>query len=415
MKKKIEILPTGITLVDSAWGGFYNGGTYLLVGAHKTGRTLLSLQFALECTKQKEVCLYFTNMRPKDLMIQAASIDFDLQSYMNENKIIVVKVAPPSEIYDVENPDDFLADYLNDIVTVVDQYQPSKIIFDELTPFIGFQNIQLLENQFRRTTEIIEDNGITSLFVVGDPVTPAAKNLVDTLVNSATGVLYLQKDSDDSKHGKMIITPNVGHTEGKFSAEYSIEPYKGIVVEIEANKYGVQPGEHHEIVPSVHSSFSTNSKYKSLSSIDTLQDQFHFTNIYDYNEFNLILNNQIALFNSTGQIFNIVSVKLDDNAEESGLIILKQLQNVVRLSTDKKDKICFIDNKIVVLISKDDDNLMVNLASKIKSNLPVLGENDINNISKFIGLFIIKINSNIKNSEDVFEIINENEKQETLN
>jgi len=415
MKKKIEILPTGITLVDSAWGGFYNGGTYLLVGAHKTGRTLLSLQFALECTKQKEVCLYFTNMRPKDLMIQAASIDFDLQSFMNENKIIVVKVAPPSEIYDVENPDDFLADYLNDIVTVVDQYQPSKIIFDELTPFIGFQNTQLLENQFRRTTEIIEDNGITSLFVVGDPVTPAAKNLVDTLVNSATGVLYLQKDSDDSKHGKMIITPNVGHTEGKFSAEYSIEPYKGIVVEIEDNKYGVQPGEHHEIASSVHSSFSTNSKYKPLSSIDTLQDQFHFTNIYDYNEFNLILNNQIALFNSTGQIFNIVSVKLDDNAEESGLIILKQLQNVVRLSTDKKDKICFIDNKIVVLISKDDDNLMVNLASKIKSNLPVLGENDINNISKFIGLFIIKINSNIKNSEDVFEIINENEKQETLN
>lgn len=414
MKKKIEILPTGIKLVDSTWGGFYNGGTYLLIGAHKTGRTLLSLQFAFECAKQKEVCLYFTNMRPKDLMIQAASIDFDLQGYMNENQVIVVKVTPPNEIYDNDNPDDFLVDYLNDIVTVVNQYQPSKIIFDELTPFIGFQNSQLLENQFRKTTETIEDSGITSLFVVGDPATPAAKGLVDTLVLSSTGVLYLQKDSEDSKHGKMIITPNVGHTEGKFSAEYSIEPYKGLVVNIEDNKG------RHSLTGQDQTAFTAqsnnkNSKYKALDDIDTSNDQFHFTNIYDYNEFDLILNNQIALFNSTGQIFNIVSVKLDNEAEKNGTLTLKQLQNVVRLSTDKKDKICFIDDKVVVLISKDDENLMVNLAAKIKSNLPAGNGYNINNISKAIGLFVIKINSNIKNSEDVFEIINEKEKQENLN
>ena len=414
MKKKIEILPTGIKLVDSAWGGFYNGGTYLLIGAHKTGRTLLSLQFAYECAKQKEVCLYFTNMRPKDLMIQAASIDFDLQGYMNENQVIVVKVTPPSEIYDLDNPDDFLVDYLNDIVTVVNQYQPSKIIFDELTPFIGFQNPHLLENQFRKTTETIEDSGITSLFVVGDPVTPAAKSLVDTLVLSTTGVLYLQKESEDSKHGKMIITPNVGHTEGKFSAEYSIEPYKGIVVDVEDYKSRNKTTGLNLTEQSSQSSHK-DSKYKALEDIETSNDQFHFTNIYDYNEFNLILNNQIALYNSTGQIFNIVSIKLDEEAEKNGIITLKQFQNVVRLSTDKKDKICFIDNKIVILISKDDESLMVNLAAKIKSNLPLGNGYNINNISKAVGLFVIKINSNIKNSEDVFEIINEKEKQENLN
>src|SRR5690606_10367213 len=97
-------------------------------------RTLLSLQFAMECAKQKEVCLYFTNMRPKDLMIQAASIDFDLQHYMNQNLIIVVKVAPPAELADFKNPDELLTEYLKDIVTVVEQYQPAKIVFDELTP-----------------------------------------------------------------------------------------------------------------------------------------------------------------------------------------------------------------------------------------------------------------------------------------
>ena len=173
MNKKIQLINSGISLVDEAWGGFYRGGTYLLVGPRKSGRTLLGLQYALECARQKEICLYFTSMRPKDLMIQAASIDFDLQHYMNQNLIIVVRVAPPSNLYDVGNPDDFLVEYLNDIVTVVDQYQPNKIVFDELTPFIGFNNINLLQDVFVQTTEAIEESGITSLFVLGEPATPA--------------------------------------------------------------------------------------------------------------------------------------------------------------------------------------------------------------------------------------------------
>ncbi|PIS44404.1 MAG: hypothetical protein COT22_10700, partial [Ignavibacteria bacterium CG08_land_8_20_14_0_20_37_9] len=138
--KKLNLVPTGISLVDKAWGGFYRGGTYLLIGQRKSGKTLIGLQYAMESAKNKEVCLFFTSMRPKDLMIHAASIDFDLQSYMNQNLVIVVRVAPPTEIYESSNPDNFLIEYFNDIVTVVDQYQPNRLIFDELTHFIGFEN-----------------------------------------------------------------------------------------------------------------------------------------------------------------------------------------------------------------------------------------------------------------------------------
>ena len=128
MKKKIQLITSGISIVDNAWGGFYRGGTYLLIGPRKSGRTLLGLQFAKECVKQKEVCLYFTSMRPKDLMIQAASIDFDLQYCMNQNQVIVVRVAPPVDLNEVANSDEFLVEYLRDIVTVVEQYQPNKML-----------------------------------------------------------------------------------------------------------------------------------------------------------------------------------------------------------------------------------------------------------------------------------------------
>ena len=59
MKKKIQIIPSGISLVDKAWGGFYRGGTYLMIGQRKSGRTLLGLQYAMETAKQKRSLFVF--------------------------------------------------------------------------------------------------------------------------------------------------------------------------------------------------------------------------------------------------------------------------------------------------------------------------------------------------------------------
>ena len=148
-----------------------------------------SLQFALQAAKSSEVCLYFTNMRPKDLMIQASSINFDIQSYMNQNLIIVVRVAPPNDVYEFNNPDKYLIEYLNDIITVIDQYNPNRIIFDELTQYIGFQDIGLLKKVFVNTLEIIEDRNITSLFIVGEPATQKTQEIIDTLTEEVTGVI----------------------------------------------------------------------------------------------------------------------------------------------------------------------------------------------------------------------------------
>ena len=132
-------------------------------------------------------------------------------------------------LQEVENTDEFLVEYLRDIVTVVEQYQPNKMIFDELTPFINFVNLTLLQDVFIETTEAIENDSITSLFILGDPATPAANSIADTLALNSTGILYLSKEEEEKlSGGKITITPNIGHTQGKFSAHYHLEPDKGI-------------------------------------------------------------------------------------------------------------------------------------------------------------------------------------------
>jgi len=429
MKKKIQIIPSGIELVDKAWGGFYRGGTYLMIGQRKSGRTLLGLQYAMETAKQKEVCLYFTNMRPKDLMIHAASIDFDLQSYMNQNLIIVVRVAAPSDLGDLRNPDNFLVEYLKDIVTVVDQYFPSRIIFDELTPFIGFRNLNMLQNAFLQTVETIEERGITSLFVLGEPATTVAQSIVDSLAEYSTAIIYLQKKAMQNGRahgGKMTITPNIGHTEGQFSSDYVIEPYKGITVDFEQDRNSFPPpnpgmtqnSNTTTVVPlSTPMDFpqfnlqntnrnSNESGYRSLSQIDVPSNEnVSYSNYYDLNDFSLILNNQIALYKSTGQLFSIVSFKLDKTAEQQGLLKINQLQNAIRLSTDKKDKICIVSNKVIILLTKEIQGSINMLISKVKGNLPGSDPNYLNTVARYISVITVTVDEKIENAESILQHI----------
>ncbi len=413
MKQKMKIIPSGISLVDNTWGGFYRGGTYLLIGPRKSGRTLLGLQYAMETAMNKEVCLYFTSMRPKDLIIHAASIDFDLQSYMNQNQIIVVRVAPPTDLYEVGNNDDFLVEYLRDIVTVVDQYAPNRIIFDELTPFIGFENLNLLQSTFLETIEIIEDRDITSMYVLGEPANPVSQNIVNLLVESSTGTLYLQKKSEDDspfQGGRIIITPNIGHTEGQFSANYRIEPNKGVSINIK------ESSDPHKSSPSIKKpgagnetdlpkSSGKDKRFKSLSNIDVQSESVPaFTNLYDINDFSLILNNQIALYKSTGQIFTFIVFKLEQEADKLGILTINQLQNAVRLSTDRKDKICVQDNRVMVLVTKEEQKGLSNIVSKIKSNLPG-SSSTAAEVFKYISVMTLQVDDTIQNAESILNLV----------
>ncbi len=370
----------------------------MVVGPRKSGRTLMGLQFALEAAKAAEVCLYFTLMRPKDLMIQAASLNFDIQSYMNQNLIIVVRVAPPNGIYDMYNYDDYLVEYFNDIITVVDQYKPARIIFDEITPFVGFKNVDYLQDAFVKTLETIEDRDITSLFVISEPATKKAQSIVEGLTQFVTGVIELQKDTepkyDPNYVGKVTITPNVGHTEGKFTEPFKIEPFKGVTTDFSP------PTKTLDELPELPRTRNFNRPTR----IEVPSEPYAFSNIYNYNDFILILNNQIALYKSTGQSFHLMSVKLDPASQMKGLLTINQLQNAIRLSTSKKDKICVVDNKVIVLLIRGTHKSAVDLMINMQHNLPSQDKNYVNAVLDFISIYNSEVDDSVENADSMLEI-----------
>jgi len=341
-------------------------------------------------------------MRPKDLMIQAASLNFDIQSYMNQSLIIVVRVAPPNDIYEMYNPDDYLVEYLNDIVTVVDQYKPTRIIFDELTPFVGFRNLEYLKDAFLRTLETIEDKDITSLFVISEPATEKAQSIVEGLAEFVTATITLKKESmdrGDRYHGGLVsISPNVGHTEGEFTAPYRIEPYKGVTTDISNDLTNVTE----EFIP-VPTMSSRNVLRPTRNDIPS--EPYLFSNVYNYNDFLLILNNQIALYKSTGQSFNLISFKLDPIAQTRGLLSLTQLQNAIRQSTNKKDKICVLENKVIVLLVRGNLKSIVDLMSNIQNNLPSKDPGYISAVLDLISIYNLEVDDRVEKGDGMMELV----------
>lgn len=421
----IRLIKSGFSFVDKNWGGVYRGGSYLVIGPRKSGRTMLSLQFAMQSVEDEESCLLFTNMRPKDLEIQAASLNFDLTSAMEEDQIIVVRISPPNYYYDMNNIDDYLIDYFQDIVTVVNQYRPKRIIFDEITHYIGFRNIELLRDSFLHTLETIEDKDITSLFIVGEPATQKAESLVNVLAGFVTGVITLKKFNEklDEKYfgGEITITPNVGHAEGQFSSVYKIVPKVGLTVDFDnvkvsdtSNNEYIQKGRIED--NSYHSGDESERKIKEIlppkfSTQNNEPSDFSlgYSNVYEQSDFSLILNNQIALYQSTGQPFRLLSVKLNPAILVKGLLTANQFQTAVKKSSEKKDKICFIDHKVLVLMVNGNNQSVVNLSKNILNNLPSNDKEYIDAVSKYIELFNVPFNENIKNSRELMDFIVESD------
>lgn len=395
MKNKLQLIPSGNPLIDMTWGGFYTGGTYFLLGPRKSGRTIFALQYAMQAASIKETCLYFSSFRPKDLLINAVAIDIDLQHFITQNLFTLVRVTPAKNIEYAKDPDSYLVEYIKDIKSVIDQYNPSRIVFDELTPFVGFKDLGLLKDTFLETIDYIEEKGITSLYVISEPVTPAANKIVSTLLNLSTGHVVLEKGEGliNKKHPATIkITPNVGHIEGEFSCRYFIEPDKGIQVDY-------KPEVSIQEIPSF---VDVRSNYSSLLDISQFNTDIASFSFYNPDDFKLLLNNQIAYYKQTGQISTLVAVKLDEMAVKAQLLTLHQLSNAIRLSIDKKDKICILRNMILVLFTKEDKQVS-SFSDLVIKNLFEGSPQYLKKITQYISLLSIKMDKGTQNAEDMFK------------
>ena len=212
--------------------------------------------------------------------------------------------------------------------------------------------------------------------------------MIFNVLNSyATGIVQLHKaeDSEEQQPGIIDITPNIGHTEGKFKANYFIEPYKGITTDFKISKRSTKEN----ILPEITELMPNKTNVVNAP-------EYLVPNIYNINDFKLIVNNQIALYKTTGQMFTVLSLRLNTATQSHARISFDQLSYSVKIAAHKKDKICTIDDKIYVLITNSDDKLIDSFISKVHQTLN--GNGSIN-----VSYLMLKVNESMNSAEDIFK------------
>ena len=215
-------LATGVDLVDRAWGGFYRGGTYLVYGRAASGRDLFALRFLQTGAEAGETCLFLSPARPKDLLIQAASIGFDLRQSHAAGRVRLLRV-PPS-LSEGGEEDEGIARALRDLVALVRQHRPARLILGDFTPFVLFRSF----DRFRAAlVEMLEQTDVldtTTLLVMGEPANAQSRRVLDFLTAQTTGTLHVaMPDDENAPTRRVTLIPNIGHVRRRLVETWDLD------------------------------------------------------------------------------------------------------------------------------------------------------------------------------------------------
>ena len=202
---------SGIDVVDNAWGGLYRGGSYLVYGRAASGRGLLTLTFAHTGANLSEPVLFVSPDRHKDLMIQAASIGFNLRdSY--ENGIVRLMRVPP--LMNLQNMgDDGVAAALWDLVNLIRQHRPTRLIMNDFMPFVAFRSFDRFRNEFIQFLEQIDSLETTMMLVMPEPANEQSRRVIEFMASQMTGSMHIELADENTTTTKRRITliPHIGH------------------------------------------------------------------------------------------------------------------------------------------------------------------------------------------------------------
>ncbi len=224
--QKLKLISSGINLIDEGWGGLYKGSNYLLIGAHKSGKTQFGLNFLLRGIADKEKCLLFYSGDTERLKMNQ---NFD--EHFKTHKITLVKVIPPSKELHSGNDDEMLAQYFDDILNVIDRFLPSRIVFDEITQFIGFKDETLLKLVLDKFQSKLQDSDTTGVMISSEPVTDAASLQLQDFADVSNGLIYLDKELNDL-YGTISLLPSFEHRTGEIKSNYIFDLQKGMQIDL---------------------------------------------------------------------------------------------------------------------------------------------------------------------------------------
>jgi archaellum biogenesis ATPase FlaH len=189
----------------------YQGGMYLCYGDAASGRGLLAMLFLQAGVEQGETCLFISPGRPQDWFIQGDSVSFDLQGAHEKGLVRLLWIPDVSGLHHLDDHD--AARALSDLVTIVVQERPTRVVINDFMPFMQFRSFDGFRQAFLGALEALSATETTILLLLPDPINPVSQKIIDFVRNYVSGSIHLELDTSSSAGAtrRMTLLPGIGH------------------------------------------------------------------------------------------------------------------------------------------------------------------------------------------------------------
>jgi hypothetical protein len=152
---------------------------FILFGSHGSGKTFSGINYALDRIEENK-CVFFTSSTKNEIIEKIRFLNpspiknFDENFYLYEAPKIILKNGNKIE-------DSVFVKIFMGILKPIEAIKPQKIIFDEVTPYLTFTDLDLLEKTMKKIISYLKYFDTKGLFTVAEPVSSRAKVVGDML------------------------------------------------------------------------------------------------------------------------------------------------------------------------------------------------------------------------------------------
>ena len=227
---------SGIDVIDTSWGGMYQGGSYLCYGHASSSRGLMGMLFLQTGVLLEEKGLFVSPGRPHDWMIQASTINFDLKAARDSKQVRMVWI--PSSFKEQMQPRQDATHIIGQLVKIIHEEAPRRLVINDFSPFLRFRSFEQFKVVFVQFMQQLGKlDNTTLVLMMPDTMNRPSKQIIDFMRNHMTGSVHIALEQSEGMENKRRVTlqPGIGHVNHEVFAHWAI------------------PGENTDSMPDIHS------------------------------------------------------------------------------------------------------------------------------------------------------------------